>query len=254
MGQKRKVTGIVLSSGNVGDYDKRVVLLTKENGKITAFAKGARKMNSPYLAACQPFVYGEFMLYEGKNYNINSVEVKDYFEDLKSDLELLYRGLYFCEMAEYFTVEENDDLAIMQLLYMSLLALRKKKMKAELIQVVYELKMTALFGWMMETSQCVVCHKKAEHPHSFTAFSVEGGGLVCRECAAQKKNFLPVSETTVYTLQYIMSQPVNKLFHFNVSDEVVREVKEISALYLKKQVNHVFKSLKFLNEFLQIQT
>ena len=115
--QLTTMTGMILSVAPIGEYDKRVVILTKEKGKISAFAKGARRPNSPLAGACTPCNFGKFMLYEGRNSNtLQSAEIENYFAELRTDVEAAYYAFYFLEFADFYTREANDEREMLKLL------------------------------------------------------------------------------------------------------------------------------------------
>lgn len=239
------VTGMVLSTMPIGDYDKRLVILTKEKGKITAFAKGARKQNSAFLACSQPFSFGEFMLYEGKSsYNLISVDITNYFDELRKDLEAAYYGLYFCELADYFTHENEDGTQVLRLLYQSLRALSQKAIGRPLVRSIFELKLLAVNGVAPQVFSCVKCGKT----ESFSYFNKEAGGLLCTDCKKNVTGSSKLTEAAIYTLQYIISSSIEKLYTFTVSQEVMSELKACVESYKGLYIDKKMKSLDLLEK------
>ncbi len=79
MRETEKLTGMVLKVSPVGEMDKRLVILTRERGKITAFARGARRPGNPFMAVSRPFAFGQFSLYAGRDsYTLQSAEISNY--------------------------------------------------------------------------------------------------------------------------------------------------------------------------------
>ena len=73
------LTGMIIKTSDVGESDRRVVILTKERGKITAFARGAKRPKSTLVSATRLFVFGEFTLVEGsKSYSLIKADISRY--------------------------------------------------------------------------------------------------------------------------------------------------------------------------------
>lgn len=237
-----KLTGMVLLAAPVGDYDKRVVLLTRERGKVTAFAKGARKQTSSLLAATNPFAFGEFSCYEGRSsYRLVQADIQQYFREISADYEAAMYGFYFLELAEYYGQEGNNESELLKLLYAALRALIRAQQSKRLVRYVYELRTMVLNGEYPEPFSCAACGKKED----LCRFSLGRNGFLCGACAPGEGK--QVEPSTVYAFQYIISAPVGKLFAFTVSEKVLEEVQWIMDHFRKKWVDHTFHSLEILD-------
>lgn len=241
------LTGMVLSTAPIGEYDRRVVLLTKEQGKIAAFARGARRPNSPLVGAVNPFAFGEFTVYAGRNsYTIQSANISNYFAELRGDMMGVYYGFYFLEFAEYYTKEANDEREMLKLLYQTLRALLNPHIPNKLIRYIFELKVYCINGEGPQVFQCVVCGDKERS----TVFSVKKGGLVCSECDGDVIDGVRLDQSALYSMQYIESSKIEKLYTFNVSETVFGQLEKVLNRYREVYVDKVFKALEILEMIL----
>lgn len=208
-----QVTGMIIKAEPIGEYDKRIVMLTREKGKISAFAKGARKQGSRLLAATNPFSFGEFKLYAGRSsYNITEAAISNYFEGLREDYEGAYYGMYFLELMDYYTRENNDEKEMLGLLYQSLRALLHTGLSNRLVRCIFELKAMVLNG---------------EFP------GMPSG-----------RDWNPSTE---YAVDYIVNAGIGKLYTFTVTPEVLGQLREIADDYRVRYLDRTFKSLEIVD-------
>lgn len=237
------VTGMVLFTAPIGEYDRRVVILTKEQGKISAFAKGARRPNSPLVGAVNPFAFGEFTMYEGRSsYTIQSASISNYFAELREDIVGAYYGFYFLELAGYYTKEANDEREMLKLLYQTMRALINPHIPNLLIRYIFELKSLCINGQGPQVFQCVRCGDQ----DSPAMFSAAKGGLVCKKCGADVIDGIFLDTSALYSMQYIESSKIEKLYTFNVTENVLEQLGRVMEKLMQIYVDRTFKSLEIL--------
>ena len=205
------LTGMVLKATPVGENDRRLVILTRERGKITAFARGAKRPGSPLLGVTRPFVFGTFKLYEGRDaYNLQAADVLNYFSGITMDMEATCYGSYFLEFADYYSRENLEATEQLLLLYQSLRALLKSALPNSLVQAVFELRSMAING------------DYTEHP----------------PCS--------VSDSANYAWEYIVASPLKSLYTFTLAPEVLEELKYCVELNKRRFIDREFHSLEIL--------
>ena len=212
MREQISVTGMVLMAAPVGEYDRRLVILTRGRGKITAFARGVRRPGNQLMAAAAPFVFGKFLLYEGRDaYTLAGAEVENYFREIAGDMEAACYGSYFLELADYYGRENIDATETLRRLYQSRRALLKPSVPNRLVKPVYELKLMEING---------------EY----------------RELPLGRLN-----DSTLYAWQYVLAAPVESLYTFTLTDQVLGEFVRCVEQNKERFIDKTFHSLDILN-------
>ncbi|WP_104179758.1 DNA repair protein RecO [Arthrobacter sp. B0490] len=175
-----RAEGVVLRTYKLGEADRIIVLLTRDQGQVRAVAKGVRRTSSKFGSRLEPFMSVELLLAHGRNLDIiTQAQTKGaYGHGIASDYGRYTAATAIAETAERLTDIGEAGSAQYALVAGAFSALSRDLHPSELILDSYLLRALSTAGWAPSFTDCARCGVPG--PHS--AFSAPLGGAVCADC------------------------------------------------------------------------
>ena len=167
------VKGLILRETPIGDYDKIMTVLTAEHGKISVFARGAKRLKSPLFTPTQLFSYSEMTLYRSAStYYIRQGALVESFYHIRGTREGAALAGYLADVAADVSQEEQKEEALLRLILNCFYAIAGKIKPPEQIKAVFELRAAAEAGFRPDRVACAGCGKAALETYYFDVSEV----------------------------------------------------------------------------------
>ncbi len=226
----------------LGEADRLVTLLTREEGKFEAVARGARKIKSRLAAGVDIFTYGHFTFHRGKTWPIiTGQEPIERFSWFRDDPDLYPYGIYMAELTDRLVSGEEPCAEIFSLLLQGWRLLGEK---ADLFLLCrsFELKLAHISGYSPHLHCCTSCGATKA-----SAFSPRQGGLLCSSCHGA--DVIKMAPGTAAIARRLIEAPLDQagLVRLNASQK--KELAAVTAAFLTYHLDlGEIKSRRLLKE------
>jgi DNA repair protein RecO (recombination protein O) len=169
--------GIVLSRSNFGEADRVIRFLTPYHGKISAVAKGVRRIKSRLAGHLEPFAETSLMLATGKNLDIvTSARLIWYPHNLTSSISRLNLAFMTTLAVDRLTESGQSQPKLYELLRATLHDIDSDA-SGSLMQLWFKLNLLNTLGYRPDLTECSLCDASDQATKYY--LSASSGSLVC---------------------------------------------------------------------------
>lgn len=198
-----QTTGIVIGRTNFGEADRIIRFITPEHGKLSAVARGVRKIKSRAAGHLELFGEVGLMLANGRNLDIiTSARLAWYPHQLTVDYTRLGLAYAFASMTDRVSEERHAQPELYAHLRDALRALETGS-TGPLIELWYKLRLLNLAGYRPELTACMICGQHS--PHAIYYFDAARGGITCESDAGATSR--PISPSTIKLWRLLSDYP-----------------------------------------------
>jgi len=241
-----RTQAIVLGHIEYGEADRILTLFTYQRGKITAIAKGVRKIRSHKAGHLEPFTNVNLFLAKGRNLDIiTQAETVNPHMGLREDLERVAFASYVVEVLDRFTFEEGQNVAMFRLLEETLTRLDTQS-NLETVVHFYEMRLLELLGFRPQLFECIDCGEAILPQDQF--FTPLDGGAVCPKCARARSEVLPVEKDVLRYFRHLQRSRWAQVEELIIPPSLERKLAHLIEGYLIYLLERKLNSPEFLRE------
>lgn len=237
-----KTTAIVLRVVEFSETSCIVTMMTREYGKITAMAKGARRPKSPFEAALDVLSVCRIVFlkkHSGAMDLLTEARLERRFRAGSFSLDRLYAGYYVAELLKSLTDDADPHPDLFDLAIRTINAIDTEETNTSgtksVDEMVLNFELTALrcLGHLPMLTRCVSCGKE-KTTLSRVNFGMNSGGILCQACRPGERNVISLSsEGFTYLLERASQSPETTLQ--NLNNATVDAVQEENTVSYKIQ-------------------
>ncbi len=237
---------IIIKQSKLGELDKIVTFYTPELGKLKAVAKGACRPGSKLGGNVELLTHSLMMLAKGRNLDIiTQSQTIDAFPSLKNDLWRTSCGLYVLELIDSFTLENNENRPLFDLLLDTLHRLCQDD-NSETVLRYFELHLLHYLGYRPQLRQCVICNSLIKPAANF--FSSSQGGIICPRCSQEMPEGHSLSVDALKILRLWQNCDYATARRVKAGEKLRSELEKVLQGYIEYLLQRDIKSIAWLKE------
>lgn len=245
-------TGFILRRVDYGDYDLILTFFSRDQGKISAIAKSAKKSAKRFAGVLELFSQVRMVCRRPRRGNLPVLQeaaVLNPFAEIRSSVRKTVYASYWSELVTSWFEENQPQTEIYQLLDYSLGGLNTGEISEGVLSVLFQMRFLSLSGHRPNLSHCSRCGRDLDDfAESRVVFDLPRGGLICDRCTTGSNGKIRLQRGTLKQLRWLANTALSKVGRMRVSPEALQESFELLDAFLPYHLGKEPKSLKFLRQ------
>lgn len=248
---EERTSAIVLRGRPHGESDKIVTFLTRDWGKVTGIAKGAKRSRRRFVNVLEPFTHVQLRFRPGRTEDLAFIFGCDLIRSFRSpsrDLQRFALASYIVELIDVMVAGREAGQETYALLLQSLTALDEYPVLSPLFLPAFELLLLTHAGYEPHLTTCQQCGVAMAGDEIPLVFSPSLGGLLCPRCRGQGGATLLLAAETLHMLRTSKRAGLETFLAITASPRVYREARTLLTRLLSQHLSRPLKSLAFLEQ------